>query len=153
MKYLLLFLIISFCNFVTAGPLIKGINHLGLSVIDLKASEDFFIKYGEFEVFNRNEEYPSSFLNNGSITITLWQVNNPETAVKFDRKNNVGLHHVAFNVTSDKVLANLYEALKKDDTVNIEFAPELMGKGPTKHMMVYEPSGNRVEFVFRPSNK
>lgn len=153
MKYLLFFLIVSLCNFAVAGDLVKGINHLGLSVTDLKASEDFFIKYGEFTVFNRDEKYPSSFLNNGSITITLWQVANPKSAIKFDRKNNVGLHHVAFTVSSDKALNDLYDKLKQDDSVNIEFSPELMGRGPTKHMMVYEPSGNRVEFVFRPASK
>lgn len=31
--------------------------------------------------------------------------------------------------------------------IKIEFAPENLGAGPTKHMMLYEPSGNRVEFI------
>ena len=83
------------------------------------------------------------------MIITLWRVKDPERSINFDRKNNVGLHHLAFSVSSFKALNELYEKLKKDKNVSIEFAPELLGKGPTKHMIAYEPSGNRIEFIHR----
>ena len=130
---------------------VGGVDHVGLSVSNLAASEMFFVKYAGFNVLKRDESYPAAFLNNGSVTVTLWRVKDPKTAVQFDRKNNIGLHHVAFNVTSFKELDKLHEELKTDKSVRIEFAPELLGKGPAKHMIVYEPSGNRVEFIHRPA--
>ena len=134
---------------ISTSAQVGGVDHVGLSVLDLKASEKFFVKYGGFKVFNRDDSYPASFLNNGSVIITLWRVQSPETAVKFDRKNNIGLHHVALSVDSFEALDQLYEKLRNDKDVVVEFAPELLGKGPTEHMIVYEPSGNRVEFIHR----
>ena len=136
-------------SIMTSSAQVGGVDHVGLSVLDLQASEKFFVKYGGFEVFNRDDSYPAAFLNNGSVIITLWRVQEPETAVKFDRKNNIGLHHVALSVDSFEALDQLYERLRNDKDVVVEFAPELLGKGPTKHMIVYEPSGNRVEFIHR----
>lgn len=129
---------------------VGGVDHLGLSVSNLEASEMFFVDHAGFHVSGRDDSYPSVFLNNGSVTITLWRVEDPQTAVKFNRKNNIGLHHVAFSVTSFEELDKLYEELKKDENVTVEFSPELLGSGPTKHMIVYEPSGNRIEFIHKP---
>ena len=151
-KYLIGLLICTFMIKAIAQAPVGGVDHVGLSVSDLGASESFFVKYAGFKAFNRDDSYPAVFLNNGSVTLTLWRVKNLETAIKFDRKNNVGLHHVAFSVSSFEALYELYEKLKKDKNVIIEFAPELLGKGPTKHMMIYEPSGNRVEFIHRPKS-
>lgn len=130
---------------------VRGVDHVGLSVSDLDASEKFFVEHAGFNVSGRDDSCPSVFLNNGSVTITLWRVEDPKTAIKFNRKNNIGLHHVAFSVISFKELDKLYEKLKRDKTVTVEFSPELLGAGPTKHMIVYEPSGNRIEFIHRPS--
>lgn len=129
---------------------VGGINHLGLAVSDLDASEAFFVKYADFDVLGRDDSYPASFIDNGEIMLTLWRVTDPKKAVQFDRKNNIGLHHVALTVDSFEALDALYQKMKMDKSVNIEFAPELMGRGPTKHMMVNDPSGLRVEFVHRP---
>ncbi|MHB8473850.1 MAG: VOC family protein [Gammaproteobacteria bacterium] len=41
----------------------------------------------------------------------------------------------------------MYDTLAKHN-VQIEFAPERVGDGPAKHMMCYEPSGVRVEFIW-----
>lgn len=54
---------------------------------------------------------------------------------------------------SFEALQTVYDKLKKVKNIKIEFAPENLGEGPTKHMMVYEPSGNRVEFVYRVEKK
>ena len=150
---ILLFLAILLSSTVLAEHSVKGVDHVGLSVTDLKASEKFFKEYGNFEVFRRDKQYPAAFLNNGSVIITLWQVSDPKNAVQFNRKENVGLHHIAFGVPSSDDLDIIYQKLQKDKKVRIEFAPELLGSGPAKHMMVYEPSGNRVEFIYRPTSK
>lgn len=131
---------------------VGGVDHVGLSVSNLNASEMFFVKYAGFTVSNRDDSYPAVFLNNGSVVVTLWRVKDTKTAIQFDRKNNIGLHHIAFSVSSFDALDNLYEKLKADKKVTIEFSPELLGDGPTKHMIVYEPSGNRVEFIHRPKS-
>lgn len=125
------------------------VNHIGLAVKDLAASEAFFVEYGGFEAFGHDPEYPAAFMDNGHITITLWQVEDPATATPFHRRKNIGLHHLALEVATMEGLYALYEQLKQDPSVEIEFAPEFMGNGPSKHMMVYEPSGIRIEFMHR----
>lgn len=62
------------------------------------------------------------------------------------------LHHLAITVSSFDALDLLHERFKNVEGVVIEFAPELAYGGPGKHMMIREPSGNRLEFTFRPSN-
>jgi len=77
---------------------VGGVDHVGLTVTDLAATETFFVETLGFKVLRRDPEYPASFLTNGHIIITLWRAIAPETAVPFNRKNNVGLHHMAFKV-------------------------------------------------------
>ena len=128
----------------------KDVHHIGLTVADLSSSQRFFTEYVGFHLVGKDESYPSAFLTNNKIMITLWQVSEQTSYVSFDRKNNVGLHHLAFGVESLDSLTKLYTELKNDPLVKVEFAPELLGRGPAQHMMVYEPGGNRIEFIFRP---
>ena len=65
----------------------------------------------------------------------------------FDRKNVIGLHHLALIVENDAALDRLYERLQNTEGVNIEFKPESLGAGSTQHMMCYIPGGIRVEFI------
>lgn len=129
---------------------VTGLDHLGLAVLDLGASADFFINALGFELRGGDPDYPAKFLFNGHLFLTLWQVNDAESAVRFDRKNNVGLHHLALSVSSFEELDKLYEVASSWDGVVIEFSPELAYGGPDKHMMIREPSGNRLELVHRP---
>ena len=116
----------------------------------LDKSTWFFTDILGWQLKGEDPDYPASFLSDGEMFLTLWQVEDPVNAVKFDRKNNVGLHHLAFTVPGFEELDALYEILKKVDGVVIEFAPELAYGGPTKHMMIREPSGNRLEFAYNP---
>lgn len=129
---------------------IGGINHLGLTVSDLDASEKFFTEVLGFELLGRDDEYPSVAVGNDEILITLWRVTDNDAAVEFDRKNNIGLHHLAFDVGSFEELDALHEVLLHIPMVVIEFSPEPLSGGPTKHMMIREPSGNRLEFIHNP---
>jgi lactoylglutathione lyase len=128
----------------------SGFNHVGLSVTDLEKSTRFFTETLGWRLTGRDEDYPATFMTDGEMFLTLWRVTEPETAVKFDRKNNVGLHHLAISVASFDRLDELYERVKNVEGVVIEFAPELAYGGPTKHMMIREPSGNRLEFAHNP---
>jgi lactoylglutathione lyase len=128
----------------------SGFNHVGLSVTDLDRSTEFFTRTLGWRLTGRDEDYPATFMTDGEMFLTLWRVKDPDTAVKFDRKNNVGLHHLAISVASFEILDELYERLKTVEGVVIEFPPELAYGGPTKHMMIREPSGNRLEFAHNP---
>lgn len=129
---------------------VGGINHFGLTVTDLDASEQFFTQVLGFESLGRDEEYPSVAVANDEILVTLWRAENPDTAVRFDRRKNVGLHHLAFNVGSFEELDALHVVLSNTPGVVIEFSPEPLSGGPTRHMMIREPSGNRLEFIHTP---
>ncbi|MEM6296352.1 MAG: VOC family protein [Myxococcota bacterium] len=131
-------------------PEVAAVDHVGLAVADLEASIGFFVDGLGYSLRGRDPAYPAAFLSNGRSLITLWGVTDPDTAVAFDRKKNVGLHHLALSVTSFEALDALHERLAAMPGVRIEFAPELSYGGPAKHMMVYEPSGNRIELVHRP---
>ncbi len=125
--------------------LTQGVHHVGLTVNRLEASAKFFTQLLGWDEVKRNNDYPAIFVSDGSNMITLWQAKT-ESPVAFDKNNNIGLHHIAFTVASEDDLNTVYNKLK--DKVAIEFAPELLGEGPAKHMMCYEPSGIRVEFIW-----
>lgn len=100
-----------------------------------------------FKHLGKNQDYPAEFLSDGSVTITLWQAENPDIAFPFDRRNVIGLHHFALRIESEDKLMILFEALLDTDGVEIEFAPEPLGSGQSKHMMCYIPGGIRTEFI------
>lgn len=132
---------------VEAAPVTSGINHIGLTVTDLDASVGFFVDALGWRRAGGVPDYPSVFVTDGELFVTLWRATDPETAVAFDRKNNVGLHHLALTVSDVETLNELHAKLIDWPGVEIEFAPELNGGGPTIHMIVREPSGNRIEFA------
>lgn len=132
-------------------PITQGINHLGLSVSNLEKSAQFFTEILGWREAGGKPNYPAKFVTDGKLFITLWQVKDTNSYVPFNRKSNVGLHHLALTVNSFETLDKLHERFKKTDGVVIEFGPELNQGGPTKHMMIREPSGNRIEFAHRPS--
>lgn len=78
--------------------------------------------------------------------LTLWKTQTEEP-VQFDRKNNVGLHHLALRVETKENLYQILEVLKANQ-IDIEFEPTLIREGPSMHMMCYEPSGIRIEFTY-----
>lgn len=127
-----------------------GVDHVGLTVGQLQSTVHFFKDVLGWEVVGGMPDYPSVFVSNGHMRLTLWQAQSPETAIPFDRKNNIGLHHLAIALPSFEALDQLYEKLKTVQNIEIEFSPELSGKGPHKHMIIREPSGLRIEFVHRP---
>lgn len=128
----------------------KGVHHIGLTVSKLEDSAAFFTSILGWVEVRRNEEYPAIFVSDGSVMVTLWKTKE-EPSNNFDKNKNVGLHHVAFHVQSEADLSRIQEKLI-DNQIEIEFSPELLRQGPAKHMMCYEPSGIRVEFIW-PGNQ
>ncbi|WP_455220736.1 VOC family protein [Kaarinaea lacus] len=127
-------------------PVTKGAHHIGFTVSKLEESASFFTSILGWQEVKRNEEYPAIFVSDGSIMVTLWK-NKEDPPVAFDKNSNIGLHHVAFMVDSENALNSVHEKLKQNG-IRIEFSPELLRQGPAKHMMCYEPSGIRVEFIW-----
>lgn len=124
----------------------NGAHHIGLAVSKLEDSAEFFTKLLGWEEVKRRDDYPAIFVKDDSLMITLWKTQTEEP-VKFDRKTNVGLHHLALRVKSQEAMYQLLDVLKENQ-IEIEFEPTLRGEGPSMHMMCYEPSGIRVEFYY-----
>jgi lactoylglutathione lyase len=129
-------------------PATCGINHLGLSVLDLERSTRFFTGALGWTESGRDDSYPRTAVSDGHVRLTLWQVNRQLTIEPFDRHKNVGLHHLALEVESEERLNALAQSLSVWPEVTIEFMPELVGNGPRKHMMLLEPGGIRIEFIW-----
>ncbi len=125
----------------------QGAHHIGLTVPDLATTRAFFVDTLGFAQVGEVPDYPAVFLTDGTTMITLWQAANPATAVPFDRKNVIGLHHFALNVDGVDALDALHGRLTAVEGVEVEFAPEFLGGGPTGHMMCTIPGGIRMEFI------
>jgi catechol 2,3-dioxygenase-like lactoylglutathione lyase family enzyme len=136
---------------MTITSLTRGIDHVGLTVRDLNQTLDFFVNCLGWNKVGEKADYPAAFVSDGHLLVTLWQLKNEHDAVPFDRRANVGLHHLALRVESEAALDEMAERIAKWPGAKIEFAPELLGQGPKKHMMVYEPGGIRLEFDSAPN--
>ena len=130
-----------------ANAVTRGAHHIGLTIPDLAETRSFFVDVLGFEQLGEVPDYPAAFLSDGSTMITRWQARNPADAVPFDRKNNIGLHHFAMKVENANALDALYAKLDGTQGVDVEFAPEPLMGGPTKHMMCFIPGGIRMEFI------
>jgi len=132
------------------APLTSGIHHLGLTVADLTAAKDFFLKALHFKLLGENLNYPAAFVTDGTTMITLWAAD--ADATPFDRKKQVGLHHAAFTVGSLQQLSDLYDRLKDWAGVQIEGEISAPSTGsPARHFLVRMPGGPRIEFFVAAS--
>ena len=130
----------------TSRTVTQGAHHIGLTVPNLEQTRNFFLDTLGYDQVGEVPDYPAVFLSDGSLMITLWQASDPANAIPFDRKNVIGLHHLAFTVEPDS-LDGLYKRLKDTADVDIEFAPEPLGDMPVRHMICNIPGGIRVEFL------
>ena len=124
----------------------RGVHHIGLTVPDLEQTRKFFLETLGYDQVGDVPDYPAVFLSDGTIMITLWQATDPASTVPFDRKNVIGLHHLALTVDADAI-DGLCDKLKDTAGVEIEFEPEPLGDMPVRHMMCSIPGGIRVEFL------
>ena len=91
------------------SPLTSGVDHVGLSVVDLDRSRDFFCNCLGFHVIGERPDYPAVFVSDGTAILTLWQVEAPDRCVAFDRRRNVGLHHLALKAGDPGQLQALHD--------------------------------------------
>ncbi len=124
-----------------------GVHHVGLTVPDVAAAARFFTDALGFSVVGEKPTYPAIFVSDGTVMLTLWQATDPATATPFDRKRNVGLHHIALAVPGHDALAALHDRLAARDDVAVEFAPEALGTAGARHMMCAVAGGVRLELI------
>ncbi|NRD79150.1 VOC family protein [Bacillus sp. BRMEA1] len=122
--------------------LTKGVNHVGLSVTNLKETKDFFVDILEFQVLKYIEgDY--AFVTDGNTMITLWQTAEETADVK-----TAGLHHLAFQVESVDLLRKIEERMKQKK-IRLQFdGIGVRGQeGGFIALFCYEPSGIRIELA------
>lgn len=124
----------------------RGIHHVGLTVPDVPEAAFFFTDALGYEQVGEVEEYPAAFVSDGTTMITLWQAEDPDSATPFDRRKNLGLHHLAIRVDAD-ALDDLARELGTRDDLDIEFEPCPLGSSGIRHMMCRVPGNIRVEFI------
>lgn len=129
-----------------SSPITKGTHHVGLTVSKLEESAAFFTSLLGWREVRRNESYPAIYVSDGSTMVTLWATKDAPS-IPFDKNRNVGLHHVAFHVSDEADLHAVHRRLVASGA-EVEFGPEQLGQGPARHLMCYEPSGIRVEFIW-----
>jgi catechol 2,3-dioxygenase-like lactoylglutathione lyase family enzyme len=135
---------------MNGDALTLGFDHVGLTVADLESSRRFFVECLGWKVVGERPDYPAVYVSDGRSVLTLWRVENPGDHVAFDRRKNVGLHHLALKVADRAALDAVHARVAAWKGVTIEFPPEPSGKGPKYHMMIREPGGNRIEFSWDP---
>lgn len=130
-----------------SNPRTAGIHHAGLTVPDLAAARAFFREALGFSQVGEVPDYPAVFLSDGTVMITLWQAEDPAGAVPFDRRRVIGLHHLALRVNDGEALDSLHEELAARGDTRVEFAPEPLAGGPSRHMMCRIPGDIRLELI------
>jgi methylmalonyl-CoA/ethylmalonyl-CoA epimerase len=81
----------------------RKIEHIGIAVKDLNASNDLFEKLFGAPAYKtevvESEGVSTSFFMNGPNKIELLEATNPESPIaKFIEKKGEGIHHIAFDV-------------------------------------------------------
>lgn len=130
------------------NPLTTGVHHVGLALPDIDAAKDFFCEALGYRLAGGVPSYPAHFVSDGTTLLTLWQVTDPASATPFDRRGNVGLHHLALGVADAAALETVHERIRDWPGVEIEFGPGPMREGSlTHHLIAAIPGGVRVEFA------
>ena len=125
----------------------QGAHHVGLTVPSLPEARAFFQDALGFEQVGEVPDYPAAFVSDGNVMITLWQAEDPATATAFDRRRNIGLHHLALRVDGQDALRALADELGTRNDTEIEFEPEGLGQTGIRHMMCRIPGNIRLEFI------
>lgn len=128
--------------------LTRGIHHIGLTVPDLDQARAFFCGVLGFDEVGGVPEYPSIFVSDGDVFLTLWRAADPLTARAFDRRNNIGLHHLSLGVADDAALDAVWDRVRLLPDVVVDAAPSIIRPGsPACHFLIFIPGGIRVEFA------
>ncbi len=111
---------------ITLNIRMKKVEHIGIAVKSLSASNELFMKlfgaapYKEEEV--ASEYVTTSFFKVGDTKIELLEAGSPDSAIaKFIEKRGEGIHHIAFEV--EDIYAEM-ERLKNEGFTLLNDAPK-----------------------------
>lgn len=125
-----------------------GVHHIGLTVPDLDQARDFFCGLLGFDEVGGVPAYPSIFVSDGTVLLTLWRAADPLTARTFDRRANIGLHHLSLAVADDAALDAAWKKVSAHPEVVVDAPPGPIRQGSaTRHFLVFMPGGIRIEFA------
>lgn len=125
-----------------------GVHHVGLTVPDLEQARSFFCDLLGFDEVGGDPDYPSIFVSDGRSLLMLWRAAVPTEAHPFDRRANIGLHHLSLAVTDDAALDASWEKVRDHADVVIDVPPGPIRLGAaTRHFLVFGPGGIRIEFA------
>jgi methylmalonyl-CoA/ethylmalonyl-CoA epimerase len=119
--------------------MMQKVEHIGIAVKDLNASNNLFSKLLNQKPYKQetvaSEHVATSFFQVGETKIELLESQNSESAIgKFLEKKGEGIHHIAFAVTDIEVEV---ERLKAEGFIAISDKPK---KG----------ADNKLVFFFHP---
>ena len=130
------------------GRLTQGVHHVGLTVPDLDQARAFFCGTLGFDEVGGVPVYPSIFVSDGAILLTLWRAADPLTARAFDRRTNIGLHHLSLSVADNAALEAAWDAVTAHPEVMIDAPPgPILPGSSTRHFLIFIPGGIRLEFA------
>jgi catechol 2,3-dioxygenase-like lactoylglutathione lyase family enzyme len=130
------------------GKLTCGVHHVGLTVPDLDQARSFFCDVLGFDEVGGVPDYPSIFVTDGAILLTLWRTADPASARAFDRRTNIGLHHLSLAVANDAALDDVWARVSAHPEVVIDVTPgPIRPESSTRHFLVFIPGGIRLEFA------
>lgn len=132
---------------MTDQAITHGVHHVGLTVPDVEVTAAFFISTLGFKRVGGRPDYPAIFISDGQVMLTIWGVQDTDRQREFDRKNTVGLHHLALKMRDLDTLYDTHTQLSQASDVTIEFAPSPMGDTQTIHFICAIPGGIRLELV------
>jgi 4-hydroxyphenylpyruvate dioxygenase-like putative hemolysin len=120
---------------------------VGRTVPDLGAARGFLIHDRGFTQGREKPDHPAEFVSHGEVMFTLWRAEDPASAIAFDRRHGICLHHLALQVASASALDAPHDDLARREDVQVELAPESPGGGSTRHMMCSIPGSIRLGLV------
>lgn len=127
-----------------------GVHHIGLTVPDLDQARGFFCGTLGFDEVGGVPAYPATFVSDGVILLTLWGAADPIAARPFDRRANIGLHHLSLAVADDVALEAAWEKVTAHPDVVVDAPPGPIRAGAAmRHFLVFIPGGIRIEFTTR----
>jgi len=128
---------------------INGIQHIGIPVTNLEASETFYEKLGFKNIMSSDfihlgDKGEVKMMSLDSMILEIYQM--PESELNEIRQRGNGhIDHIAFDVTD---IDQTYQELKEQSFKIIEEAPVFLPfweKG-TKYFNILGPDGERLEF-------
>ncbi len=128
---------------------INHIQHIGIPVTDIQASESFYEKLGFKNVMPSTFEYNGgkgivAMMKLNEMIIELYQM--PEGELKEVRSRGNGhIDHIAFDVDD---IDDLFKQLKQNDFTVLEDTPVFLPfwKNGCKYFNITGPDGERLEF-------